>query len=68
MPLVRLRSQHLQRDLNRVYVSSLDSPQCEAPLWHLLMEDCDIEVSTDATNFGWGIHHDGAFHQGRWED
>ena len=32
------------------------------------MEDCDVEVSTDASDFGWGIHHDGALHQGCWED
>ena len=49
------------------WILSLDIHQCMAPMWPLQIESCDLEVSTDASNLGWGIHFDGRLHQGRWD-
>ena len=90
VPLIRLRSRYLQRDLNLVYTSpwdskllvvlssealwdlhwivSLELPQCVAPMWPILVGQCDVEVSTDASDIGWGIHHDGRLLRGLWSD
>ena len=88
VPLIRLHSRFLQRDLNVIYrseadasrrvplsaesrrdlrwIASLDSPQCAAPMWPLQMEDCETEVSTDASDLGWGIYFRGSLHRGLW--
>ena len=39
---------------------------CQAPMWPLVVEDCDLEVSTDASDLGWGIHFNGQLFQGKW--
>ena len=49
------------------WILSLDIHRCMAPMWPLQMESCDLEVSTDASDLGWGIHFDGRLHQGRWD-
>lgn len=89
VPLIRLRSRQLQRDLHDVYqseadsrlpvhlsqdsardlswIASLDPLQCIAPMWPLQLEQCDLEVATDASDIGWGIHFDGRLHRGRWD-
>ena len=48
------------------WICSLDLHHCQAPMWPLVAEDCDLEVSTDASNLGWGIHFDGQLLQGAW--
>ena len=48
------------------WVAALLPRQCVAPMWPLLMEDCDVEVSTDASDVGWGIHFDGRLISGAW--
>ena len=89
VPLIRLHSRRLQRDLHGVYqteadghlpvrlseestrdlswIASLDPLQCVAPMWPLQLEQCDLEVATDASEVGWGIHFDGRLHRGRWD-
>ena len=32
------------------WIVSLDSLQCAAPMWPLLLEDCELEVSTDVSD------------------
>ena len=90
IPLVRLHSRFLQRDLHEVYrlpedlnrrvqlsaesrrdlswITSLESLQCAAPLWPLQIEDCHLEVATDASDEGWGIYFQGRLLQGPWKD
>merc|ERR1712015_317577 len=90
VPLLRLRTRFLQRDLNRVYSSPRDSKrlmalslesrhdlrwicslaprQCVAPMWPIVVESCDLAVTTDASEFAWGIYSDGRLLQGRWSD
>ena len=90
VPLVRLHSRFLQRDLHVVYrqaedinrlvllseesrqdlswIASLEPRQCAAPLWPLQMEDCHLEVATDASDEGWGIYFQGRLLQGPWTD
>ena len=53
-------------DLN--WTSCLGLLQCRAPMWPLLLEDCDMEVATDASDLGWGIHFRGLLHQGLWTE
>ena len=62
---VSLSSESL-RDLR--WTASLALPQCHKPMWPLLLEDCNIEVSTDASDEGWGIYFQGHLHQGLWMD
>ena len=52
------------RDLR--WILSLESRHCVGPMWSLRIEDCDEEVSTDASDVGWGIHFRGHLHRGRW--
>ena len=54
------------RDLR--WTASLDLLHCRKPMWHLLPESCDIEVSTDASDEGWGIYFQGRLHHGLWTD
>ena len=49
------------------WILSLESRHCLAPMWALRIEDCDEEVSTDASEVGWGIHFRGRLHRGRWD-
>ena len=49
------------------WILSLESHHCVAPMWPLLVEDCDMEVSTDASEVGWGIHFRGCLHRGPWD-
>ena len=49
------------------WILSLESRHCVAPMWPLLVEDCDEEVSTDASDVGWGIHFRGHLHRGPWD-
>ena len=37
-------------------------------MWPILVEQCDVELSTDASDFGWGIHYDGRLLRGLWSD
>ena len=53
-----------RRDLR--WIGSLASPQCAAPMWSLQLEDCEEEVSTDASDIGWGIYFQGQLHRGLW--
>ena len=62
---VRLSPESLE-DLN--WTSCLELLQCKAPMWPLLLEDCNVEVATDASEMGWGIHFRGLLHQGLWEE
>ena len=90
IPLVRLHSRFLQRDLHAVYrlpedidlpvrlsmesirdlswIASLGPLHCVAPMWPLRVEDCHLEVSTDASDEGWGIYFQGRLLQGLWKD
>ena len=47
-------------------MACLESHQCEAPMWALQMESCNAEVSTDASDLGWGIYFQGVLHWGLW--
>ena len=49
------------------WLTSLDLPLCRAPMWPLQADNCDLEVSTDASDVGWGIHFQGRLHRGRWD-
>ena len=88
VPLLRLRSRYLQRDLNLVYssprdgrlpvtlssesrldlrwIASLELHQCVALMWPIVVESCDLEVTTDASDFAWGIYFDGRLIRCRW--
>ena len=90
VPLLRLHSRYLQRDLNKVYAtpkdlerrvslsteslrdltwtSCLEPRQCVKQMWPLQMESCNVEVSTDASDFAWGIYFEGRLLQGKWTD
>ena len=35
-------------------------------MWALQMESCDAEVSTDASDLGWGIYFQMVLHRGLW--
>ena len=59
-------SQESLRDLR--WTSCLAPPQCYKPLWPLLLENCDLEVATDASDEGWGIYFQGRLHHGLWTD
>ena len=48
------------------WIASLEPHQCVAPMWPLQMETCNLEVATDASDSGWGIHYNGNLFQGRW--
>ena len=37
-------------------------------MWPILVEQCDVEVSMDASDFEWGIHYDGRLLRGLWSD
>ena len=54
------------RDLR--WTASLELPRCQKPMWPLLLESCNIEVSTDASDEGWGIYFQGRLHHGLWMD
>ena len=90
VPLLRLHSRYLQRDLTTNFLSpadatkrvafspesrrdlhwiaSLSAPMCEAPIWPLQTEDCGAEVSTDASDDGWGIFFEGNLRNGLWAE
>ena len=51
---------------NLQLIASLSPPQCRAPLLSLLLEDCHLEVSTDASDVGWEICCRGSLLQGLW--
>ena len=53
-----------RRDLR--WISSLAPLQCAAPMWTLQLEDCEEEVSTDASEVGWGIYFRGKLHRDPW--
>ena len=57
-------SEECLRDLR--WVASRSSVDCAAPMWPLSQEDCEAEVSTDASDVGWGIYWDGRLHRGNW--
>ena len=57
-------SQNAKDSLN--WILCLDLRHCQAPMWPLVAENCDLEVSTDASDLGWGIHFDGQLLQGAW--
>ena len=59
-------SEASKRDL--FWTSCLDALQCEKSMWLPLLEDCDLEVATDASVFAWGIYFRGQMLQGRWKD
>ena len=63
-----LKAVHLTEDCVRDlrWVSSLRLVDCAAPMWPLRQEDCEAEVTTDASDFGWGIYFDGLLRQGSW--
>ena len=63
--LVSLSEESL-RDLR--WIANLSPHQCRAPLWSLLLEDCHLEVSTDASDMGWGIYFQGSLLQGLWSE
>ena len=90
VPLLRLHSRFLQRDLYRKYSStadlnrrlslsrdsiqdlhwilSLQAQDCWDHIWHLAPEDCDLTVTTDSSDFGWGIYVAGLLYKGTWDD
>ena len=37
-------------------------------MWPLMMEDCDVEVAMDVSDFTWGIYWNGHLHSGKWLD
>ena len=57
-------SEESRRDLE--WIASLSPLQCRAPMWTLQLEDCQLEVSTDVSDVGWGIYAQGSLHRGRW--
>ena len=59
-------SEESLRDLS--WSASLESPQCQKPMWPIRLEDCDIEVWTDASDEGWGIYFQGHLHHGLWTE
>ena len=49
----------------RTYVGlPLEFLHCAFPIWPPLLEDCKLEVSTDASDAGWGIYFQGKLLQG----
>ena len=54
------------RDLS--WICCLDTLQCNQLMWPLLLEECNLEVSTDASDKGWGIYFQGRLHHGLWKD
>ena len=58
-------SEECLRDLR--WVAARGIVDCGAPMWPLRLEDCDAEVTTDASDEGWGIYWDGSLHQGIWD-
>ena len=75
VPLIHLHSPYLQLGEGLFPLSSvisgvssgptLDRLHCASPIWSLL-EDCQLEVSTDASDMGWGIYVQGKLLQGLW--
>jgi hypothetical protein len=49
------------------WICRLTPPQCSAQLWLLTPEDCDLEIHTDASDFGFGIWFQGRLRQGTWD-
>jgi len=37
-------------------------------MWPIVVESCNLEVTTDASDFAWGIYSDGRLLQGWWSD
>ena len=54
-----------RRDL--CWTASLEPRHCKKKMWNLLLEDCDLEVSTDASDIAWGVYFQGQMHHGFWE-
>ena len=53
-----------RRDL--FWTASLEPRQCEKRMWNTLLEDCDLEVSTDSSDIAWGVYFQGRMHHGLW--
>jgi hypothetical protein len=54
-----------RRDLQ--WIVDLQLQGCGGPLWHLMAEDCAIEVQTDASGHGWGVWFQGRLFSGHWD-
>jgi hypothetical protein len=49
-------------------MTRLQSSDCHGPLWPLTVEDCTIEVQTDASGRGYGVWFQGRPYSGEWDD
>jgi hypothetical protein len=54
-----------RRDL--LWMAQLQLLHCHGHLWPLTVEDCAIEVQTDASDQGFSIWFKGHLHSGRWD-
>ena len=52
------------RDLR--WTSCLEARQCKKRMWPPLLESCEMEVATDASDIAWGIYFEGKMHHGLW--
>ena len=57
-------SQESIRDLR--WTSCLGAHQCKNRMWAPLLESCEMEVATDASDIAWGIYFEGKMHHGEW--
>jgi hypothetical protein len=65
LPLKVVLLPEARRDLR--WILDLTLQDCGGPLWHLMADDCAIEVQTDASDHGWGVWFQGELFSGHWD-